>query len=126
MQLRKVESGWQVYRTRFLIRAKQLTEPLMFKDALGREHCGQIGDYLVESSDGARRIALREIFEDVYVAMGPANMGPANMGPANMVPAESAPADMGPADGNWCSPTQREMPVSALKRRVSSRAGAPA
>ncbi len=109
----KVESGWQVYRTRFLITAKQLTEPLMFKDALGREHCGQIGDYLVESSDGTRRIALREIFEDVYVAMWPVDMGPAEM----------APADMGPAEGNWCSPAQHEIPVSALKRRVFSRAG---
>lgn len=42
----------------------------MFVDSLGREHCGRAGDYLVESSDGVRRIAPREIFEDVYVAMG--------------------------------------------------------
>lgn len=64
------ESGWQVYRTRFLIRAKQLTVPLEFRDALGREHRGQTGDYLVESSDGTYRIAPRGIFEDVYVSMG--------------------------------------------------------
>ena len=63
---------WQTYRTRFLIQAKQLTEPLHFVDALGREHNGQKGDYLVESSDGLQRIAPREIFEDVYVPMGPA------------------------------------------------------
>ena len=63
---------WQVYRTRFLIRARQLTGPLEFRDALGREHRGQRGDYLVESSDGTQRIAPREIFEDVYVAMGSA------------------------------------------------------
>ena len=63
---------WQTYRTRFLIQAKQLTEPLNFVDALGREHHGQKGDYLVESSDGLQRIAPREIFEDVYVPMGPA------------------------------------------------------
>ena len=63
---------WQIYRTRFLIRARQLSEPLTFVDALGREHRGQTGDYLVESSDGLRRIAPREIFEDVYIAMGPA------------------------------------------------------
>lgn len=67
--VRKVESEWQVYRTRFLIRARQLTGPLEFRDALGREHRGQRGDYLVESSDGTQRIAPREIFEDVYVAM---------------------------------------------------------
>jgi hypothetical protein len=36
---------------------------------LGREHRGERGDYLVESSDGLLRIAPREIFEDVYVAM---------------------------------------------------------
>lgn len=67
----KAAIDWQVYRTRFLIKAKQLSEPLYFVDALGREHRGQKGDYLVESSDGMRRIAPREIFEDVYVAMGP-------------------------------------------------------
>jgi hypothetical protein len=71
MQVRNVDSGWQIYRTRFLIRAKQLTEPIMFVDALGHEHNGYIGDYLVESSDGTRRVAPREIFEDVYVPMGP-------------------------------------------------------
>jgi hypothetical protein len=67
--VRKSETVWHVYRTRFLIRAKQLTGPLKFRDALGREHHGQRGDYLVESSDGTQRIAPREIFEDVYVAM---------------------------------------------------------
>lgn len=63
------ESPWTVYRTRFLVRARQLTEPLFFTDPLGREHRGLPGDYLVESSDGFRRIAPRMIFEDVYVPM---------------------------------------------------------
>ena len=63
---------WNIYRTRFLIRAKQLTQPISFIDALGREHHGQAGDYLVEWSDGSRRVAPRKIFEDVYVLMGPA------------------------------------------------------
>ena len=67
--MQKAESGWHVYRTRFLIRAKQLTEPLEFRDVLGREHSGQPGDYLIESSDGTQRIARREIFEDIYVVM---------------------------------------------------------
>jgi hypothetical protein len=67
--VRKAESDWRVYRTRFLIRAKQLTRPLEFRDVLGREHHGQRGDYLIESSDGTQRIAPREIFEDIYVAM---------------------------------------------------------
>ena len=72
MNVKKTCATWKIYRTRFLIKARQLTQPLIFVDALGREHCGQPGDYLVESSDGARRIAPRLIFEDVYVAMGPA------------------------------------------------------
>ena len=95
--MRKVEGEWQVYRTRFLIRARQLTGPLEFRDALGREHRGQRGDYLVESSDGTLRIAPREIFEDVYVAMGPA---------VEKVPLLN----------------RRNFPISDLKRRSSARA----
>lgn len=60
---------WTTYRTRFLITAKQLNAPLTFVDAIGREHSGQKGDYLVQSSDGSQRIAPREIFEDIYVPM---------------------------------------------------------
>jgi hypothetical protein len=66
-------AAWNIYRTRFLIKAQQLTEPLAFIDALGREQRGQPGDYLVESSDGSRSIQQRGIFEDVYVVMGPAD-----------------------------------------------------
>jgi hypothetical protein len=62
---------WNTYRTRFLIHAKQLTEPLSFADAAGREHHGRPGDYLVQSSSGMLRIAPREIFEDIYVLMDP-------------------------------------------------------
>jgi hypothetical protein len=62
-------NDWNIYRTRFLVRAKQLTEPLAFTDPLGREHHGRPGDYLVQSSNGLVRIAPREIFEDVYVVM---------------------------------------------------------
>jgi hypothetical protein len=60
---------WNTYRTRFLVRAKQLTEPLNFTDPLGREHNGHPGDYLVQSSEGLLRIAPREIFEDIYVPL---------------------------------------------------------
>ena len=63
----KAADSWITYRTRFLVKAKQLTTSLTFTDALGREHSGQKGDYLVEFSDGVRRIASREIFEDIYV-----------------------------------------------------------
>jgi hypothetical protein len=58
---------WITYRTRFLVKAKQLTTRLTFTDALGRQHSGRKGDYLVESSDGVLRIAPRQIFEDIYV-----------------------------------------------------------
>ena len=95
--MRKVENEWQVYRTRFLIRARQLTGPLEFRDALGREHRGQRGDYLVESSDGTQRIAPREIFEDVYVAMGP-------------------------VVEKWPLLDRRNFSLSDLKRRTSARA----
>jgi hypothetical protein len=60
---------WKTYRTRFLVKAKQLNSNLSFIDPLGRHHSGRKGDYLVESSDGAFSIAPRRIFEDVYVTM---------------------------------------------------------
>ncbi len=58
---------WKTYRTRFLVKAKQLNSNLSFVDPLGRQHSGRKGDYLVESSDGVISIAPRQIFEDVYV-----------------------------------------------------------
>ena len=64
-----MSESWNTYRTRFLVRAKQLTESLNFTDSLGREHSGRAGDYLVQSSEGLLRIAPREIFEDVYVPL---------------------------------------------------------
>ena len=60
---------WTTYRTRFLVKAKQLGSALSFVDALGRQHSGRKGDYLVESSDGVVSIAPRQIFEDIYVPM---------------------------------------------------------
>jgi hypothetical protein len=65
----KQTSEWNIYRTRFLVRAKQLTQHLVFTDALGREHRGEPGDYLVESSDGTTRVTPKAIFEDIYVVM---------------------------------------------------------
>ena len=64
-----MSESWNTYRTRFLVRAKQLTQPLTFRDPLGREHRGVPGDYLVQSSEGLLRIAPREIFEDIYVPL---------------------------------------------------------
>jgi len=101
MNVRKTSATWKIYRTRFLIKARQLTQPLFFVDTLGREHCGQPGDYLVESSDGGRRIAPRLIFEDVYVAMGP-------------------------ADERWPSPRQPAVAIPAPKRRITGGSAATA
>ena len=65
----KATNPWITYRTRFLVKAKQLTSSLSFTDSLGRQHSGRKGDYLVESSDGVLRIAPRQIFEDIYVPL---------------------------------------------------------
>jgi hypothetical protein len=63
------KKNWNVYCTRFLVRARQLTEPISFTDPFGHEHVGRPGDYLVESSNGTRRIAARDFFEDVYLPL---------------------------------------------------------
>jgi hypothetical protein len=65
----KATSAWITYRTRFLVKAKQLNASLSFTDVLGRVHSGRKDDYLVESSDGVLRIAPRQIFEDIYVPL---------------------------------------------------------
>jgi hypothetical protein len=103
-QVKKIFTDWKIYRTRFLVRARQLDQALTFTDVLGREHRGQAGDYLVES-DGTRSITPRAIFEDVYVVMGAVE---ASAGSA----AEKKPSGRGPAND------------SALKRRSSLRISA--
>src|SRR5262249_27137115 len=70
---------WITYRTRFLVKAKQLNSSLSFTDHLGRQHCGRKGDYLVESCDGVISITPRRILEDIYVPMG-LSPGPAPQG----------------------------------------------
>ena len=65
-------SDWKIYRTRYLVKARQLTETTVVPDEIGRFQTGQPGDYLVECSDGSRRISPRHVFEDVYVEMSAA------------------------------------------------------
>ena len=67
-------NDWKIYRTRFLVRARQLTEPLTFTDSLGRDHSGLPGDYLVETSPGILRITSQALFEDIYVALAPSSV----------------------------------------------------
>ena len=76
-----MSDAWHTYRTRFLVKARQLTESMTFTDVLGREHHGNPGDYVVQSAHG-QRIAPREIFEDVYVLFG---------GEAPGLPGDSSP-----------------------------------
>ncbi len=71
------KNNWNVYCTRFLVRARQLTEPIAFTDPFGHEHVGRPGDYLVETSNGTRRIATRDFFEDVYLPLAAAIPGAA-------------------------------------------------
>ncbi len=75
------KSTWNMYCTRFLVRARQLTEPIVFTDPFGHEHVGRPGDYLVETSNGIRRIAPRMFFEDTYVPIATAHPDslPANL-----------------------------------------------
>lgn len=96
--MRRIFAEWKTYRTRFLVRAQQLDQALAFTDALGREHRGQIGDYLVESSDGTRSITPRAIFEDIYVVMGPVEQSSKEKLPGG-----------------------RKLPISSPKRRSPSR-----
>jgi len=70
--VKKTANNWNVYCTRFLIKAKQLDSPLTFMDTLGHEHHGDKGDYFVEGVDGRQTILTRQLFEDVYITMGPA------------------------------------------------------
>ena len=61
---------WNIYRTRFLVRAKQLTQHLVFTDAyMDERRRGEPGDYLVDASDGTTRVTPKAIFEDIYVVM---------------------------------------------------------
>lgn len=99
-----MERHWTVYRTRFLVRACQLTQPLAFTDALGRDHSGRPGDYLVEFSDGVRRIAPRTLFEDIYV--------PLESSLGSSLPPRSSPRGRSPDTLDHHSPAVRA-PASA-------------
>lgn len=66
----KHADDWKVYRTRYLVRARQLSAPLTMMDSSGKQQSGVEGDYLVECSDGSHRIAPRQVFEDIYVDLG--------------------------------------------------------
>src|SRR5271168_1124797 len=110
----KATTPWITYRTRFLVKAKQLTTSLTFADVLGRQHAGRKGDYLVESSDGVISIAPRQIFEDIYVPMtllghpgtgdimiGESTLGESRFGESRF--GESMPGESTPARQNFAA-----------------------
>lgn len=66
--MKEPSHDWITYRTRFVVKARQLAGTLRFTDPLGREHKGRKGDYLVESN-GLRSITPRRVFEDIYVPL---------------------------------------------------------
>ena len=110
---------WKTYRTRFLVRAQQLQEPLTFVDCIGREHSGQKGDYLVLSSDGSRRIAPREIFEDIYVPID-SPQSPANAPLQLRAPqAEPVDAQARPSLHSRQQPYLQPQPVAVTARTAS-------
>jgi hypothetical protein len=65
----KTMQSWKIYRTKYLVKAKQLSEKYSLIDSTGRVLAGEPGDYVVENSDGSLRITRREVFEDVYVEL---------------------------------------------------------
>jgi hypothetical protein len=102
-------ADWKTYRTRFLVKAKQLSCSLNFTDSLGRQHSGRKGDYLVESSDGILRIAPRQIFEDIYVSMDAPQEAARDLIAANLSLQTS------------CSlPTSRKQPQPSYARRATA------
>ncbi len=86
------DGEWNLYRTRFLVKAKQLTEPFSFENALGYKYSGKPGDYLVEWSYGVKSILPRKFFEDVYVSMGKAD-GKGQLSATPRLPMKSVPRE---------------------------------
>jgi len=101
---------WKTYRTRFLVKAKQLNSTLSFVDALGRQHSGRKGDYLVESSDGVISIAPRRIFEDIYVSISALE----ESGSGEILITSSSPAEPATAASATVSPTQSRLKRSSF------------
>ncbi len=114
---------WQTYRTRFLIKAVRLEDPMSFTDALGRDHRGRRGDYLVESIEGVRSIVPRRVFEDVYVLFPCAEERAAKTGasPRRKVAAVQIHQQMVLLDGSQDEPVAaRSRPLKKKVQKVGS------
>lgn len=104
--MKSEQQQWKTYRTRFLVKARQLDTSLSFIDNLGRQHSGRKGDYLVESSEGVISIAPRQIFEDIYVPMAV----------GELLEQDNGSESKAPADGQG----QRKLPQPCRERRGSA------
>src|SRR5271155_4036165 len=105
----KAPNPWITYRTRFLVKAKQLTTSLTFIDLLGRHQSGRKGDYLVESAEGVLSIAPRQIFEDIYVPVLASEMSSQEQ--MTSQPKPTRQYEPAPQDETFRPPqTQREAP----------------
>lgn len=112
----KATNPWITYRTRFLVKARQLTTSLAFTDDLGRFHSGRKGDYLVESTEGVLSIAPRQIFEDIYV---PLSAGESAL-PDNPSQAPAKPPYLSLLPEEASRPRGTQLPSGTLRRRESA------
>lgn len=114
------ECDWNVYRTRFVVRARQLTDSLIFTDALGRRQSGEPGDYLVEIFDGLLSITPKKFFEDIYVPLEQQAAASATnkvaSQPGAVLPDRKSPAQQSTGSADYPSPrvvNDRGSPVRA-------------
>jgi hypothetical protein len=122
----KANTPWITYRTRFLVKGKQLTNSLTFTDLLGRQHSGRKGDYLVESSDGVLSIAPKRIFEDIYVPVLAGETPAEDQTPLQPVPQQ--PYSTPPQDEPSRQPEavrQRETPTLSLPPHLTRKSPQP-
>lgn len=112
----KAATSWTTYRTRFLVKAKQLATDFTFTDSLGRQHSGRKGDYLVEFSGGILRIASRQIFEDIYVPITPDLSQPTTPGNTAM-PLLRNSSDLKSRDFSYAA-IETEIGIGALTQGV--------
>src|ERR1017187_5193582 len=119
----KVATPWITYRTRFLVKAKQLTTSLTFTDLLGHQQSGRKGDYLVESSEGRLSITPRQIFEDIYVPLLASETPGPNETPEQLTQYETRSLHQTPSQPE--TERQRETPAFSLPPHLTRKSPHP-
>jgi hypothetical protein len=121
----KATNPWITYRTRFLVKARQLTISLSFTDALGRQQCGRKGDYLVESTEGILSIAPRQIFEDIYVPLLPNETRGSDEASTQLLPLPQYATPLCHAAPQDEMPRQRQTPNLSLPPHLTRKSPQP-